>query len=104
MPRKKYEPCPRCGEKKVTELDQEAHPDVLKYLHDSHVIHQPFSEYRVWACHSCGWVATTRWDAENYATSVYHHMQLFLAPVEDVKKSEIKSVVVTETPPIEYDE
>ena len=66
MPRKKYELCPRCNEKKVSLLADGEHKDVKKELHNYHVIHAPYSEYRVWLCGACGWTAAVRWHADNY--------------------------------------
>ena len=77
MPRKQFELCPRCGEKKVAETTDRK---VRIVLHNLHIIHAPYEEYRAWVCHSCGWVAAVRWVAENHAPQVFAKVRMALAP------------------------
>ena len=77
MPRKQYEPCPNCGEKKVAVTTDNK---VQIVLHNLHIIHAPYEEHRAWVCHSCGWVAAVRWHGENYAPRVYADVTMALAP------------------------
>ena len=80
MPRKQYELCPRCDEKQVAELTQDERRKVNGLLHNAHVIHAPYEDYHVWACHACGWVATARWSKGTYTDGVYRKVRLALAP------------------------
>ena len=80
MPRKQYELCPRCDENKVAELTPNERRKVDGLLHNAHVIHAPYQEHHVWACHSCGWVATARWSKGTYTDGVYRKVRLALAP------------------------
>jgi len=77
MPRIKYEECPNCGDTKVAVTTDKK---VLMVLHNFHIIHAPYGEYRVWVCHSCGWVATTRWQPANQLPLVYSMVRIALAP------------------------
>ena len=71
MSKSKYDECPNCGEKKVTELEQGEGDAVKKQLHNWHVIHQPFDEYKVFVCPDCGWYAAVRWHNQNASRYAY---------------------------------
>jgi predicted nucleic-acid-binding Zn-ribbon protein len=79
MPRKKYEECPNCGDKKVAENVEQ---DVRMYLHNKHVIHAPYDEYRVFVCESCGWFASMRWHPENYEPLLFRELHGVMNPPE----------------------
>ena len=63
--------CPNCGVKKVTELVPGEGDAVKKKLHDWHVIHAPYDEYKVHVCEACGWYAATRWHQQNASQYAY---------------------------------
>ena len=80
MPKKNYELCPNCDEKKVTLLGDDEYQGVKLRLHNVHVIYAPYEEYRVWVCLNCGWVASTRWHKENYSNFFYDAILAELEP------------------------
>ena len=100
MPKIKYELCPRCDEKKVSELTQDERRKVNGLLHNAHVIHAPYEVFRVWACHSCGWVVPARWNKDTYTDGVYRKVRLALAP----DPLPVMTSTVTLTPVVDYDD
>ena len=95
MARKQFEICPNCGEKKVVAVTD---IKVMLALHDRHIIHAPYEDHRVWACHSCGWVAAVRWHAVNHSPQVYFVVREALAP----DPLPVMTSTVTLTPEVDY--
>ena len=101
MSKKNYEPCPNCDEKKVTLLGDDEYQGVKMRLHNVHVIHAPYEEYKIWVCLNCGWVASTRWHKQNYSNFFYDAILAELEP-NVVEKSE--PIEVDWSEPGEFDE
>ena len=99
MPRKNYDLCPRCNKKKVTVLADGEHEDVKKKLHNLHVIHAPYNEYRIWLCTACGWFAATHWHGESYHPKVYKSIYALV----DKPKPDIELDFSAETSSVVYE-
>ena len=97
MARKQFEICPNCGEKKVVAVTD---IKVMLALHDLHIIHAPYEDHRVWACHSCGWVAAVRWHAVNHSPQVYFVVREALVEPEPEPEPKFE----TFTPEVNYDD